>query len=72
MTTLEDIGKQLHDLRSNRGETLRDAARRMQMDFGRLGKIERGKLNVTITKLEGIANAMGCRLEVTIRPIDND
>ena len=56
------LGKQLSDLRRDRGWTLADLSRRVGRQPTRLSEIENGKANCTVDSLVEIGSAMRMRL----------
>jgi transcriptional regulator with XRE-family HTH domain len=58
------LGARVRRLREERGWTLEQAEEHLDFDWKHLGKIERGKGNVTIATLLRIAEAFGRDLDV--------
>lgn len=54
-----DIGRQIAELRQERGLTLRAAAPLCGVAFSTLGQIEHGKINITLDTLDAIAHGLG-------------
>lgn len=60
----ERIGRELREAREEAGLTLRQLAEKTDIAFNHIGRIERGKYNVTLDSLSIIADAL--RLELTL------
>lgn len=64
---LKELGKRIAMLRRDKGLTQLDLAIRMDNHAEQIGRIERGQLNVTISTLKNIAEA----LEITLQELFN-
>jgi transcriptional regulator with XRE-family HTH domain len=60
-----NCAQKLAALRAAAGETQRQAAVRLQMTESMISRLERGDHVPSLTTLQRIAQAYGCRLEVT-------
>lgn len=58
----ERIGRELREAREEAGLTLRQLAEKTDIAFNHIGRIERGKYNVTIDTIAIIADALGLKL----------
>jgi transcriptional regulator with XRE-family HTH domain len=63
------IGAELRRLRKARGWSLRDLARETELDFGYVGKIERGA-DSTIETYRKLADALGLTLSALFAIVD--
>lgn len=59
---LNKYGYKIRDLREKHGDTLESAAKRLNISWSALGKVERGERKVTPDFLEEVANAYGVPL----------
>jgi transcriptional regulator with XRE-family HTH domain len=62
------IGANIRRLREERGLSQEELGFRAEMDFGYLGKIERGKRNPSVLKLVKIADALEVELPSLVVP----
>lgn len=60
----ENIGTMIKEAREAKGWTLRHLAKLTGIAFNHLGRIERGKYNVTLDTLAVVINALGMDLEL--------
>lgn len=58
------IGEKIREAREAKGLTLRQLAEITGIAFNHLGRIERGKYNVTLDTLAVVINALGMDLEL--------
>lgn len=59
---MNKYGYKIRDLREKHGDTLESAAKRLNISWSALGKVERGERKVTPDFLEEVANAYGVPL----------
>jgi transcriptional regulator with XRE-family HTH domain len=52
------FGKQVSSIRKSKKLTLRELADRCNIDYSKIGKIEKGKINVTLFTLVDLANGL--------------
>jgi transcriptional regulator with XRE-family HTH domain len=64
--TIPGVGVRLRELRELQGRTLRDVAEGSGIDVASLSNYERDETNLSIDKLELIANAIGCEPEAVL------
>lgn len=65
------LGKQIRQLRLERGLTLREAAVKCGLSFAMLSMIEKHGQNTTLDKIEKIVNGLGGRLVISAGDDDN-
>lgn len=61
----KDVGESIRKAREAKGLTLRQVAKLTGIAFNHIGRIERGKYNVTVDTLAVIANALGVKITFT-------
>lgn len=61
----KDVGESIRRAREAKGLSLRQVEKLTGIAFNHIGRIERGKYNVTIDTLAVIANALGVRITFT-------
>lgn len=61
----KDVGECIRRAREEKGLSLRQVEKLTGVAFNHIGRIERGKYNVTIDTLAVIANALGVRITFT-------
>ncbi|MGD0529636.1 MAG: helix-turn-helix transcriptional regulator [Polyangiaceae bacterium] len=59
---LRDVGLRLVELRDRRGWSREDFAERLGMSVRYVGRIERGRQNLTVHQLAWLANHLGVRV----------
>ena len=59
MLISEKLGKNIKKIRARKGMSQGDICRALDMDRGYMSAIENGKKNITISKLERLAQALG-------------
>lgn len=64
MGYVENIGMELAKKRKEKGISLRQLAEMTGLDHSNIGKIERGRYNVSIDILGKICEALGCRIGI--------
>lgn len=67
---MTDIGPILRALRERAGLTLRDAARAAGLSHQAIWAWEAGVNDITLPKLEQLANALGVTVDLHVRPLD--
>ncbi len=60
----EQIGRQVAELRNKRGLSTRQLAELSGVDSSNIGKIERGRYNVSVDILGRVCDALGARLKI--------
>lgn len=60
----EQIGRQVAELRNKRGLSTRQLAELCGVDSSNIGKIERGRYNVSVDILGRVCDALGARLKI--------
>lgn len=60
----EQIGRQVAELRNKRGLSTRQLAELCGVDSSNIGKIERGRYNVSVGILGRVCDALGARLKI--------
>lgn len=60
----EQIGRQVAELRNKRGLSIRQLAAQCGVASSNIGKIERGRYNVSIDILGRVCDALGARLRI--------
>lgn len=60
----EQIGRQVAELRNKRGLSTRQLAELCGVDSSNIGKIERGRYNVSVDILGRVCDALGSRLKI--------
>ncbi|KAF7771432.1 hypothetical protein PCIT_a4007 [Pseudoalteromonas citrea] len=66
----EVLGKKIKLLRIEKDFTQLDLSFNARINRTYLGKIERGEVNLTIDKLNNIANALGCKPSDILAAVD--
>ena len=61
----KDVGESIRRARETKGLSLRQVEKLTGIAFNHIGRIERGKYNVTIDTIAVIANALGVRITFT-------
>lgn len=64
---LLNIGEQIRKFRKEKELTQEQLARIVQMDRGKLSKIESGQANITIETLVKISAALGKKIQIVIK-----
>lgn len=64
MTDRERIGRQLADLRTKKGYSVRQLAELAGVSYQNITKIENGKYNVSIDILSKVTKPLGAKLEI--------
>jgi transcriptional regulator with XRE-family HTH domain len=67
-----DCAQKLVALRAAAGETQRQAAVRLQMTESMISRLERGDHVPSLTTLQRIAQAYGCRLEIVFHAHEHE
>jgi transcriptional regulator with XRE-family HTH domain len=57
---LIEFGKSLNKIRKGKGLSMRQLAAMCKIDHSDIGKIEKGKINITILTLYELANTLEC------------
>lgn len=60
----ESVGRQIREARTKAGLSLRELADKCGIAFNHIGRIEKGKYNVSIDTLERIAKALNCSITI--------
>lgn len=61
---LKNIGTKIREVRKHRGMTLQRLSELTKMSVGDLSRVETGKRNITVLKLEVILEQLNLKLEV--------
>lgn len=56
---LTQLGEKIASIRKNKNLTLRELGERCGLDFSSIGKIEKGKTNVSVLTLVDLASGLG-------------
>ena len=67
MNSRESIGKQLAELRQQKGLTIRQLAELSGVNYSNIGKIERGAYNVSIDILSKICNSIDVNIQLIFK-----
>ena len=59
-----EVGRQVAELRNKRGLSTRQLAELCGVDSSNIGKIERGRYNVSVDILGRVCDALGARLKI--------
>lgn len=59
-----EVGRQVAELRNKRGLSTRQLAELCGVDSSNIGKIERGRYNVSVDILGRVCDALGSRLKI--------
>ncbi|MCV7184396.1 TetR family transcriptional regulator [Mycolicibacterium murale] len=65
---MESVGERIRVLRSNRGWSMRELARRMQVSPGTICAVEKGTTGLSLTRLEQFAEALGTTPTELLQP----
>lgn len=63
-TTREDVGRQLAELRKQRGLTTLQLAEMCGLNHSNIGKIERGAYNVSVDILGKVCEALDAKIKI--------
>lgn len=66
---LIQFGKNMRKIRTDSGKTLRDVAAVSGVNNSKISKIEKGKINITVTTLVGLAGGLGVLPEDLVKTL---
>jgi XRE family aerobic/anaerobic benzoate catabolism transcriptional regulator len=72
LTLLKGIGARVHALRQQQNLTVREFARRADLSPRFINQLETGEGNISIARLDDVAEALGCALPALLPPRERD
>jgi transcriptional regulator with XRE-family HTH domain len=65
---LRTFGRQVRALRLARGWSQEELAAQAEVDRTFVGRVEAGKLNLTVGSIQKLARGLHCRVQITLHP----